>query len=197
MFLATLLATLLLETTYAVDYVPNTGAGGQQQCEYKFTVKTPVDCSISDPGLKEMVQLMKQDIDMTRISAVSYNSAVQEQIATLKDGLDQLGVEVKEIKSSMVPAVLTPDVPRGRDWEQVKEEVKELGGRLSTLLDNVESQMMYMQKYLSSLNSTFTAEKVERFRIESNLQAQVNSVVENLEDVQKRILTLEREVPDM
>ena len=73
--LAALFISGLLAATQGVSYVPDTGA--DDQCEYKFTVKTPVDCSVSDPGLKEDVLLMKQNIDMTRISQVSSNSAVQ------------------------------------------------------------------------------------------------------------------------
>ena len=75
---AALLITALIKVTGTVDYVPYTGP--LDQCEYKFTVTTPVDCSITDSDLKNTVRLMKQDIDMTRLSTVSLNSAIQVKI---------------------------------------------------------------------------------------------------------------------
>ncbi|RUS88050.1 hypothetical protein EGW08_004216 [Elysia chlorotica] len=194
--LAALLITVLIQGTGAVDYVPDTGA--RDQCQYKVTMTAPVDCSITDSDLRNAVSLMKQDIDMTRLSTVSLNSAIQKQIASLEDGVEQLSVDIKDIKSSQNAVRLTPDANRpGDELNEVRGVVSQLEERLSSLMDNVEDQVMYMQKYMSVLNSTITGEKVERFRVESNLQTQVNQVLEGLDHVKERISKLEEAVPDL
>ncbi|GFR65814.1 hypothetical protein ElyMa_001955100 [Elysia marginata] len=73
--LTRVLIFVMLEVSKAAGFIPGTGAS--DQCEYKFTVRAPVDCSITDSDLKNTVSLMKQDIDMTRLSTVSINSAIQ------------------------------------------------------------------------------------------------------------------------
>ncbi|GFR75943.1 hypothetical protein ElyMa_000468500 [Elysia marginata] len=120
-----------------------------------------------------------------------------EQLASLKDGLTELEAEIKEIKSVQSPDVLTPDTARDDELTAVNGAITELEERLSRLLDNVENQVMYMQNYMSTLNSTIVSEKVERFRIESNLQAQVNQVLDSLASFKERISALEQVVPDV